>query len=184
MRLRLVVRRPILMAGVRPNLGGNGLAMTENQFEEQRDTQAAAALEQRLLPFLAHLEEARPDRLGLLVALVAHQRNRFLAQGINVLDPKATVTADPELVLWLNLAIGELGDRQPEVADAARIWLFTLEASLIDWLATPVGYLWRELRRGLPFYRLGASEAFHLLGVEPELTEPWLVPRGVHLSGD
>jgi hypothetical protein len=158
--------------------------MTGTRFEEQQDTQAVAVLAQRLLPFLVHLEATPPDRLGLLVALVAHQRNRFLAQGINVLDPKAAVSADPELLLWINLAISEMGERQPAVADAARIWLFTLQGSLIDWLATPVGYLWRELRRGLPFYRLGASEAFHLLGVEPELTEPWLVPRGVHLGGD
>jgi hypothetical protein len=163
---------------------GSGLAMIGVRLEAPYDAQTAAALAQRLLPFLAHLETTPPDRLGLLVALVAHQRNRFLAQGINVLDPKAAVTADPELLLWINLAISEMGERQPAVADAARIWLFTLQGSLIEWLATPVGYLWRELRRGLPFYRLGASEAFRLLGVEPELTEPWLVPRGVRIGED
>jgi hypothetical protein len=158
--------------------------MTEDRFEEQREAQAVAALAQRIVPFLTHLEASPPDRLGLLVALVAHQRDQFLAQGINVLDPKAAVAANPELLLWLNLAIDEIDERQPEVADAARIWLFTLQGSLIAWLATPIGCLWRELRRGLPFYRLGASEAFQLLGVEPELSEPWLVPRGVCVSDE
>jgi len=158
--------------------------MTGTRLEEHCDTHTAAALAQRLLPFLVHLEATPPDRLGLLVALVAHQRNRFLAQGINVLDPKAAVAADPELLLWINLAISEMGERQPAIADAARIWLFTLQGSLIEWLATPIGYLWRELRRGLPYYRIGASEAFRLLGVEPELSEPWLVPRGVRIGED
>ena len=158
--------------------------MAGDRFEEQSDAEAVAVFAQRILPFLMHLETSPPDRLGLLLALVAHQRNQFLDMGINVLDPKAAVTAEPELLLWINLAIGEMDRRQPEVADAARIWLFTLQGSLIEWFATPVDCLWRELRRGLPFYRLGVSEASHLLGVAAEPTEPWLVPRGVHLGGN
>jgi hypothetical protein len=92
------------------------------------------------------------DRIGILVALVTHQRHVLSTSfSCDFLNPAQVLIAEPMICSKLEKLLAQLlKDGQPLAFTGSFPWLFTFEAFLRPPLYDRGVDIWRQLRRGMP----------------------------------
>ena len=98
---------------------------------------------------LAHLRRLDDDGLGLILAIVAHQRNTLSKEGLNLRDLTTTSNEHPMCHDELSKAAQELAKkRQPHDALGMHIWAHSLRGVGEPALRQAATQIWTELMRG------------------------------------
>jgi hypothetical protein len=92
------------------------------------------------------------DRMGILVALVTHQRHALSASfSCDFLNPAQVLIAQPMICKKLETALAQMHkDGQPLAITGSFPWLFTLQAFFRPPLYDRGVDVWRQLQRGMP----------------------------------
>jgi hypothetical protein len=104
---------------------------------------------------------ALPDhRMGILVALVTHQRHALNAAfSCDLLYPGRVLSEEPMMCSKLESLIARLHDGgQPLALTGSVPWLFTLHAFLRPPLYGLGVDVWRQLKRGMPHVETSVAE--------------------------
>ena len=98
---------------------------------------------------LAHLRQLDNESIGLVLAIVAHQRNALINEGADMRDLTALVQAEPMYQHSVANAVNALiKSKRPHDALGMQVWMHSLRAIADPNLMPFAISIWRELARG------------------------------------
>lgn len=130
--------------------------------------------------YLRHLRDSPSEGIGMVLAMSAHMRNRYLVdRGVDFLRPKNVTATDPRLVVTL-VDVAKDFQRKGTIglcnAAALMIWCHTLRATLNPRLTPKVLEMWRELARGFPYIEDGLVDIHQMTGEFVDLRDAGRFP--------
>jgi hypothetical protein len=119
------------------------------------------------------------DRMGILVALVTHQRHALSASfACDFLDPAQVLIGQPMICPKLEDALAQMHKDGQSLAMTGSVpWLFTFQAFLRSPLYDRGLDVWRQLQRGMPHVEKCVAEMGNA-GTQLNLTGFDIFPKG------
>ena len=117
--------------------------------------------------FLAGLEAMDSDEIGLVVALAAHFKNKYLERGIDLSHPIQMHIENPLFVVELINDVKALQKRNMEIlAPGDLVWIASLRAANDLKLRAIARKVWGQLERGFPYAEAASNYMLEQMGFE------------------
>ena len=133
-----------------------------------------------LAEHIRHLKGLGDKDMGLMLAIVQHQRNALIKDGTDMTDLAGVVNEKPTYHRELAEAAAVLKrKKRPHDAFGLMVWADSLRAVQSPELMSDAVTLWRELRRGRKNLKQAEKDVRDATGFELDLTDADKLPAEI-----